>query len=66
MRRYSGIKQSTKTGDKMDLQAGNLSQSLGPSNQLFMALIQTILTAQSSISPPEMWPSNSAPMDNGW
>lgn len=49
----------------MDLQAANLSQSLGPSNQLFMALIQTLLTIQSSISPPSMWPGSTPSTEYG-
>lgn len=32
------------------------AQSVGPANQLFISLIQTLLAAQCSISPPEMWP----------
>lgn len=32
------------------------AQSVGPTNQLFTALIQTILAAHCSISSPDMWP----------
>lgn len=32
------------------------AQSVGTANQLFTSLIQTILVAQCSISPPKMWP----------
>lgn len=32
------------------------SQSVGTANQLFVSLIQTLLAAQCSISPPSMWP----------
>lgn len=32
--------------------------SVGTANQLFVSLIQTVLAAQCSISPPEMWPKN--------
>lgn len=32
------------------------TQSMGAANQLFANLIQTLLTVQCSISPPEMWP----------
>jgi len=38
-----------------------VSQSVGPANQLFGLLIQTILAAQCSISPPEMWPKDYGP-----
>lgn len=34
------------------------AQSVGPANQLFGLLIQTILAAQCSISPPNLWPKN--------
>ncbi len=34
------------------------SQSVGLANQLFATLFQTLLTAQCSISPPEMWPDD--------
>lgn len=34
------------------------SQSVGPANQLFGLLIQTILAAQCSISPPDLWPKD--------
>lgn len=37
------------------------AQSLGPANQLFAMLIQTILAAQCSISPPDMWPKDYGP-----
>ncbi|XP_037037093.1 glucose dehydrogenase [FAD, quinone] isoform X1 [Bradysia coprophila] len=37
------------------------AQSVGPANQLFGLLIQTILAAQCSISPPEMWPKDYGP-----
>lgn len=36
------------------------AQSIGPGNELFGLLIQTILTAQCAISPPEMWPKDYA------
>lgn len=32
------------------------AQSVGTANQLFVSLIQTLLAAQCSISPPYMWP----------
>lgn len=43
------------------------SQSLGPANQLFAALIQTILAAQCNISAPEHWPRDHGPaaFENG-
>lgn len=34
------------------------SQSVGPANQLFGLLIQTLLAAQCSISPPDFWPED--------
>lgn len=34
------------------------AQSVGTVNHLFGILIQTILTAQCSISPPELWPKD--------
>lgn len=37
------------------------AQSLGPANQLFTMLIQTIMAAQCSISPPDMWPKDYGP-----
>lgn len=37
------------------------AQSIGPANQLFGALIQTILAAQCAISPPDMWPKDYGP-----
>uniref|UniRef100_A0A1Q3FZJ4 Putative glucose dehydrogenase/choline dehydrogenase/mandelonitrile lyase gmc oxidoreductase family n=1 Tax=Culex tarsalis TaxID=7177 RepID=A0A1Q3FZJ4_CULTA len=37
------------------------AQSLGPANQLFAMLIQTIMAAQCSISPPDMWPKDYGP-----
>lgn len=32
------------------------AQSLGPANELFGALVQTILAVQCAISPSHMWP----------
>lgn len=37
------------------------AQSIGPANQLFAMLIQTIMAAQCSISPPDMWPEDYGP-----
>uniref|UniRef100_A0A1Y9H2C6 Glucose-methanol-choline oxidoreductase N-terminal domain-containing protein n=1 Tax=Anopheles dirus TaxID=7168 RepID=A0A1Y9H2C6_9DIPT len=37
------------------------AQSVGPANQLFGLLVQTILAAQCSISPPDMWPKDYGP-----
>lgn len=37
------------------------SQSVGPANQLFGVLVQTILAAQCSIAPPDMWPEDYGP-----
>lgn len=36
------------------------SQSIGPANQLFALLIQTIISAKCAISPPDMWPQDYA------
>lgn len=43
------------------------AQSLGPANELFGALVQTILTVQCAISAPELWPKDFGPtaMQNG-
>lgn len=32
------------------------AQSCGAANWLFVSLVQSLLAAQCSISPPEMWP----------
>lgn len=37
------------------------AQSLGPANQLFGLLVQTILAAQCAISPKDMWPKDYGP-----
>lgn len=37
------------------------AQSLGPANELFGALIQTILTVQCAISSPDKWPKDYGP-----
>lgn len=37
------------------------AQSVGTANDLFASLIQTILTAYCSISPPGMWPTDYGP-----
>lgn len=43
----------------MDVTASQCTaQSVGPANQLFGLLIQTILAAQCSISPPDLWPED--------
>lgn len=34
------------------------AQSVGVANQLFGLLIQTLLAAQCSISPPDFWPED--------
>ncbi|XP_031628483.1 glucose dehydrogenase [FAD, quinone]-like [Contarinia nasturtii] len=43
------------------------AQSVGTANQLFASLVQTILAAHCSISPPEMWPPDYGPkaIENG-
>lgn len=33
-------------------------ESVGPANQMFANLIQTILAVQCSLSPPDMWPKD--------
>lgn len=35
--------------------------SVGPANELFTLLVQTILAAQCAISPKEMWPKDYGP-----
>lgn len=48
--------------DKMDvLNPECAAQSVGPANQLFGLLIQTILAAQCAISPKDMWPKDYGP-----
>lgn len=37
------------------------AHSIGPANQLFTLLLQTILQAQCSISPPDKWPADYGP-----
>lgn len=37
------------------------AQSLGPANQLFGLLVQTILAAQCAISPKDLWPKDYGP-----
>ncbi|ETN58962.1 hypothetical protein AND_009451 [Anopheles darlingi] len=37
------------------------AQSVGTANQLFGLLVQTILAAQCTISPPDMWPKDYGP-----
>lgn len=37
------------------------AQSLGPANELFGALIQTILSVQCAISSPDNWPTDFGP-----
>lgn len=34
------------------------TESIGPANNLFLALIQAILAGQCAISPSDMWPSD--------
>lgn len=49
----------------MEVSSTNQSQSLGPANQLFLALIQALTAAQYSISPPNRWPADSGPYEPG-
>lgn len=37
------------------------THSLGPTNQIFSLLLQTILQTQCSISPPDLWPKDFKP-----
>lgn len=37
------------------------NHSVGPANQLFGLLLQTLVQAQCSISPPDMWPKDYGP-----
>lgn len=37
------------------------AQSLGPANELFGSLVQTILAVQCAISPSHMWPTDFGP-----
>lgn len=37
------------------------AQSLGPINQLFINVIQALLAAHCSLSPPELWPKDYGP-----
>lgn len=43
------------------------AQSIGPANELFGTLVQTILAVQCGISPSHMWPKDFGPeaMRNG-
>lgn len=43
------------------------SRSLGPANQLFAVLVQTILAAQCNISASDQWPMDYGPhvLQNG-
>lgn len=34
------------------------AHSIGPANQLLTLLLQTIVSAQCAISPPEKWPAD--------
>lgn len=49
----------------MSLPLAALSPNAGPATQMFMALIQTLVVTQQSISPPEMWPQNKAAFAKG-
>lgn len=58
------IRKNREKRRKMPNQAYSAStcaaQSIGPGNQLFVSLVNTVLAAQCAISPPEMWPKNYA------
>lgn len=49
----------------MNQTIGNVTESLGPISQLFMAMIQSILISQANISPIDMWPKDYGPYVNG-
>ena len=42
-------------------------QSIGMTNGLFGLMLQTLITAQCALSPPEMWPKDFGPeaIENG-
>lgn len=44
------------------LQPQCAARSVGPANQLFIQLIQTIVTAHCSISQPNFWPKDYGPI----
>lgn len=48
----------------MDAASVNITQSLGPASQLFMLLIQTIITDQANISPVDKWPKDHGPTED--
>lgn len=52
---------------KMDNVFQCADQSVGPANHLFSLLMQTLIQAQCSISPPDMWPKDYGPIaiENG-
>lgn len=49
----------------MNSLTANASQSLGPASQLFMALIQSLVASEASVSPEQMWPENRGPHEKG-
>lgn len=51
--------------EAMSLAAANVSNSLGPANQLFLALIQAITAIPPLISPEEMWPKDRGSCESG-
>lgn len=38
------------------------AQSVGPGNQMFIQLIQTLMTAHCSIPSPNIWPKDHGPI----
>lgn len=44
------------------LGSGCAAQSVGPANQLFGLLVQTLLAAHCAISPKDMWPKDFGPL----
>lgn len=48
----------------MSSPAVNMTQSLGPASQVFMALIQAVVVGQANVSPPDMWPTDCGRNEN--
>lgn len=46
---------------KMSSSALDMSHSLGPASQLFMALIQSMVVSHVNVSPSDMWPKDYGP-----
>lgn len=48
----------------MSAPAVNMTKSLGPASQVFMALIQAVVVGQANVSPPDMWPTDRGPYEH--